>query len=113
MSGDATSLMVLACAALVHAGAGVLAAADNSIEAEFLLLSFLMISSCSFQFFFALFAADACLLSPARDASVITVAAITQADAMPSFSDGGVCVDMLGPGYQVLSAYYGDDTGTA
>ncbi len=32
---------------------------------------------------------------------------------MPSFSDGGVCVDLLGPGYEVLSAYYGSDTGTA
>lgn len=56
--------------------------------------------------------ADACLLSPARDAAVITVAAINQEDEMPSFSDGGVCVDILGPGYQVLSAYYGSDSGT-
>lgn len=57
--------------------------------------------------------ADACLLSPARDASVITVAAINQNDAMPSFSDGGVCVDILGPGYEILSANYATDTGTA
>ena len=57
--------------------------------------------------------ADACDLSPARDASVITVAAITSADVMPSYSDGGVCVDLLGPGSLVLSAYYGSDTGTA
>lgn len=57
--------------------------------------------------------ADACLLSPARDASVITVAATTQDDTMPSFSDGGVCVDVLAPGYSILSAYYGSDTGTA
>ena len=57
--------------------------------------------------------ADACLISPARDASVITVAATTQDDIMPSFSDGGVCVDVLGPGYNILSASYGTDTGTA
>lgn len=57
--------------------------------------------------------ADACLISPARDASVITVAAITQDDAMPSFSDGGVCVDVLGPGADILSAYYATNTGTS
>ena len=57
--------------------------------------------------------ADACLISPARDASVITVAAITQNDVMPTFSDGGVCVDVLGPGYNILSASYSTDTGTA
>ena len=57
--------------------------------------------------------ADACLISPARDASVITVAATTQDDVMPSFSDGGVCVDVLGPGYNILSAHYSTDTGTA
>ena len=57
--------------------------------------------------------ADACLLSPARDAAVITVAAINKVDEMPSFSDGGVCVDLLAPGYEVLSAYYGSDTGTS
>ena len=57
--------------------------------------------------------ADACLLSPARDASVITVAATNQYDVMPSFSDGGVCVDILGPGYSILSAHYGSNTGTS
>ena len=53
-----------------------------------------------------------CVLSPARDAAVITVAALNSKDQMPSFSDGGVCVDILGPGYSVLSAYYGSDFGT-
>ena len=60
-----------------------------------------------------LMCADACLISPARDASVITVAATTSSDHMPSFSDGGVCVDLLAPGYSILSAYYGSDSGTA
>ena len=58
-------------------------------------------------------AADACLLSPARDAAVITVAATNKADAMTGFSDGGVCVDLLAPGYQILSAYYGSDSGAS
>ncbi|DBB00879.1 TPA: hypothetical protein ACH3X1_000798 [Trebouxia sp. C0004] len=88
IGGDATLLLDKACEALVSAGAIVVVAAGNNDE-------------------------DACLLSPARDAAVITVAAINKQDAMPSFSDGGVCVDLLGPGYQVLSAYYGSDTGTA
>ncbi|KAL0022292.1 hypothetical protein WJX79_005985 [Trebouxia sp. C0005] len=88
IGGDATLLLDQACEALVTAGATVVVAAGNDDE-------------------------DACLLSPARDAAVITVAAINQQDAMPSFSDGGVCVDLLGPGYEVLSAYYGSDSGTA
>jgi len=47
---------------------------------------------------------DACLLSPARVPSAVTVGATTEDDALASFSNRGPCVDLLAPGDEVLSA---------
>jgi subtilisin family serine protease len=56
--------------------------------------------------------ADACSYSPSRVAEAITVAASDINDAMASFSNGGTCVDIFGPGVNVLSAWNTDDTAT-
>jgi subtilisin family serine protease len=48
-------------------------------------------------------AEDACGTSPARVPQVLTVAATDAADAMPSFSNGGSCVDIFAPGVRIVS----------
>jgi subtilisin family serine protease len=48
--------------------------------------------------------ADACLYSPAREPSAITVAASTVANAKASFSNFGRCVDLFAPGENILSS---------
>ncbi|GAA0585309.1 S8 family peptidase [Kribbella sandramycini] len=48
--------------------------------------------------------ADACTTSPAREPSAITVGATDDADKRASFSNWGKCVDLFGPGVDVLSA---------
>ena len=55
--------------------------------------------------------ADACLESPARQPSVIAVAATDSSDSMASFSDGGACVELLAPGVSILSVNYASNTG--
>ena len=57
--------------------------------------------------------ADACLYSPARAPSAITVGATTSADAQASYSNFGSCLDLYAPGSSVTSAYYTSDTATA
>ncbi|WP_308119529.1 S8 family peptidase [Streptomyces sp. JJ38] len=56
---------------------------------------------------------DACTRSPAREPSVITVAASTWTDARTSWSNWGSCVDVLAPGSSIASASHSSDTGTA
>ncbi len=55
--------------------------------------------------------ADACDESPARQPSVIAVAATDSSDNMASFSDGGACVELLAPGVSILSVGYSTNTG--
>ena len=50
--------------------------------------------------------ADACSYSPARAASAITVGSTTNTDARSSFSNYGTCLDIYGPGSNILSAWY-------
>jgi len=52
---------------------------------------------------------DACGESPARAASALTVAATDSADARPSFSNFGPCVDLFAPGVGIRSLNF---TGT-
>lgn len=49
--------------------------------------------------------ADACQSSPAREPDVITVAALSQRDDKPSFSNWGPCVDLIAPGAAILSTW--------
>ncbi|MGI9097574.1 MAG: S8 family serine peptidase [Solirubrobacteraceae bacterium] len=56
--------------------------------------------------------ADACLGSPARAASAITVASTTSTDARSSFSNFGTCVDLFAPGSSIKSSWYTSDTAT-
>ncbi|CAL9443754.1 Extracellular serine proteinase [Streptomyces sp. enrichment culture] len=56
-------------------------------------------------------ATDACTQSPAREPSVITVAATARDDSRPSWSNHGGCVDVFAPGASVPSA--GIDSKTA
>ncbi len=56
---------------------------------------------------------DACLGSPARVAEGLTIGATTNADAKPSWSNWGGCVDWFAPGASITSAYYSSDTATS
>ncbi|HWM89304.1 MAG TPA: S8 family serine peptidase [Thermoanaerobaculia bacterium] len=58
------------------------------------------------------FGLDACLVSPARAANAYTVAASTQADTRPTFSNIGPCVEVFAPGDSITSAWHLSDTAT-
>jgi aqualysin 1 len=53
---------------------------------------------------------DACFLSPARVAEVLTVASSTPSDTRSPFSNVGDCVDLFAPGTAVTSAWHDSDT---
>lgn len=55
---------------------------------------------------------DACLYSPARLGTAITVGASTQTDMRASFSNYGSCVDLFAPGVGITSAYAWNDSAT-
>ena len=55
---------------------------------------------------------DACLTSPARAPSAITVAASDRYDRRAWFSNYGSCVDVFAPGVDITSAYVDSDTAT-
>ena len=55
---------------------------------------------------------DACLKSPARTPSAMTVGSTTNTDARSSFSNFGTCVDIFAPGSNITSAWYTSDTST-
>lgn len=55
---------------------------------------------------------DACNVSPAREASAITVGATTSSDARSSFSNFGSCVDIFAPGSNIKSLWIGSATAT-
>ncbi len=55
---------------------------------------------------------DACDYSPARVAEAVTVGATDQSDQEASFSNYGLCVDMLAPGVSITSAWIDSDTDT-
>ncbi|WP_212744155.1 S8 family peptidase [Ramlibacter sp. 2FC] len=55
---------------------------------------------------------DACLSSPAREPSAITVGASTSIDARASFSNLGPCVDIFAPGGVITSAWNTSATAT-
>ncbi len=46
---------------------------------------------------------DSCRISPARVPQILTVAASDATDAMPTFTNGGRCVDLFAPGVRVVS----------
>jgi subtilisin family serine protease len=56
---------------------------------------------------------DACNYSPARAPLAITVGATSKNDARASFSNWGTCVDIFGPGDQILSLGIISDSATA
>ena len=56
---------------------------------------------------------DACLISPARVAEVMTVAASDSTDAAAGFSNFGPCVDWYAPGVAITSAAFTDNYATA
>ncbi len=56
--------------------------------------------------------ASACNYSPARAANAITVGSTTNTDARSSFSNYGSCLDIYGPGSNILSAWYTSTTAT-
>lgn len=57
--------------------------------------------------------ADACNYSPAAADKAVTVGASTLSDARAYFSNYGKCVDIFGPGLNILSTYIGSDSATA
>jgi len=56
---------------------------------------------------------DACNYSPARAPLAITVGATSKNDARASFSNWGTCVDIFGPGDQILSLGTSSNSATA
>jgi len=54
--------------------------------------------------------ADACLSSPARVPSAITVGATSDVDARASFSNWGNCLDIFAPGVNITSAWSSGNT---
>jgi len=57
--------------------------------------------------------ADACNYSPAAADKAVTVGASTLSDSRAYFSNYGKCVDIFGPGLNILSTYIGSDSATA
>ncbi|KAG5358382.1 Cerevisin [Yarrowia sp. B02] len=57
--------------------------------------------------------ADACDYSPASSENAITVGASTLSDSRAYFSNKGKCVDVFGPGLNILSTYIGSKTAVA
>ena len=55
---------------------------------------------------------SACNVSPAREATAITVGATTSSDARASFSNFGSCVDLFAPGVGIKSAWIDSATAT-
>ena len=55
---------------------------------------------------------NACNVSPAREASAITVGATADNDSRASFSNFGSCVDIFAPGVSILGADIGNDNDT-
>lgn len=55
---------------------------------------------------------DACVSSPSRVPSAITVGATDQTDTRPSWSNFGNCLDLFAPGVSIKSAWIGSDTAT-
>ena len=78
LGGGLSSLLDAAVNNLIIAGVTVVVAAGNS-------------------------SADACVSSPARVPSAITVAASDRNDALATFSNRGPCVDVIAPGVNITS----------
>ena len=57
--------------------------------------------------------ADACLSSPGRAASALTVASTSTGDLRSSFSNWGTCVDLFAPGSNITSSWHTSDVATA
>jgi subtilisin family serine protease len=55
---------------------------------------------------------DACLYSPARVSTALTVGNSTSSDARSSTSNYGTCLDLFAPGEGILSAWYTSSTAT-
>lgn len=55
---------------------------------------------------------DACDFSPAAACGPLTVGAVDVSDTMAYFSNQGSCVDIFGPGVDVLSTWIGSNTAT-
>ncbi|ELU06982.1 hypothetical protein CAPTEDRAFT_121340 [Capitella teleta] len=58
-------------------------------------------------------AGDACLVTPARVQSAITVTASTISDVIADYANYGPCVDIVAPGSDILSTYIGSRDATA
>lgn len=56
---------------------------------------------------------DACDYSPAAAENAVTVGASTLGDSRAYFSNWGKCVDLFGPGLNILSTYIGSNSATA
>ncbi len=56
---------------------------------------------------------NACNVSPARAAAVLTTGATTSSDARSSFSNYGSCVDLFAPGSSIVSVGISSNTATA
>ncbi|KAF5344821.1 hypothetical protein D9756_011091 [Leucocoprinus leucothites] len=87
LSGKASTILDNGATALTNAGVHVTVAAGNDGN-------------------------DACGVSPARAASVITVGAATILDSRSAWSNFGSCVDIFAPGSNIISSWIGSTTAT-
>ena len=58
-------------------------------------------------------AQDACSSSPPRVAEALTVSSVDSTDTKVGYANYGTCVDIFAPGYNIVSASYQSDTGSA
>jgi subtilisin family serine protease len=58
-------------------------------------------------------AVDACTSSPPRVPEALTISSTNSTDNKVGYANYGTCVDMFAPGYDIVSASYQSDTGSA
>jgi subtilisin family serine protease len=95
----------IASVANLSLGGGISSALDNAVAAA-TAAGLVMVVAAGNE------AVNACNTSPARAPTAITVAASTSSDSWASFSNWGICVDIISPGVSIRSSWSTSNTAT-